>query len=287
VTGTLLWAEALAGEGEWWGRGAAAGVRAGAATDVGAGGFGPGYGLASLVCHDGTWSWTRWEAGDDRIGSLLAHPFPSDEQRARWTGQLTALEDTARAAGGQEDGDVHPAVAAFHAAEDELNPAMTAGAVRPSHEGCGYYTWLVVTGEERGNLWFDPRCVDEPLAPLWHKRRRRTRFAELMEPEDLKRRLGEEQEQFAAYARTLREFAGAKDRGEWGTSRRTRAQRIAVEAAIRVNEALAEWARWAEETDLMADENFGRPQSESAQPPATQPPAAKPAAQPPAAKRDA
>jgi DNA-binding PadR family transcriptional regulator len=115
----------------------------------------------------------------------------------------------------------------------------------------------------------------------------RSFFFWLMEPEDLKRRLGEEQEQFAAYARTLREFAGAKDRGEWGTSRPTRAQRIAVEGAIRVNEALAEWARWAEETDLMADENFGRPQSESAQPSATQPPAAKPATQPPAAKRDA
>ncbi|SEO98969.1 PadR family transcriptional regulator [Actinacidiphila rubida] len=96
----------------------------------------------------------------------------------------------------------------------------------------------------------------------------RSFFFWLMEPEDLKRRLAEEQQQFAAYAQTLRSFAGAKDRGEWGTSRRTRAQRIAVEAAIRVNEALAEWARWAEETDLMADENFGRqPSGPDAPPP--------------------
>ncbi|MFI1092804.1 hypothetical protein [Streptomyces sp. NPDC020917] len=34
---------------------------------------------------------------------------------------------------------------------------------------------------------------------------------------------------------------------------------MAIEAAIRVNEALAEWARWAEEADLMTDASFGRP----------------------------
>lgn len=52
------------------------------------------------------------------------------------------------------------------------------GAVCLSPEGCGYSTWLVVTGAERGNLWSDARCVDEPLAPLWHRRRDRTGFAD-------------------------------------------------------------------------------------------------------------
>lgn len=98
----------------------------------------------------------------------------------------------------------------------------------------------------------------------------RSFFFWLMEPEDLKRRLAEEHEYFDRFTRTLRAYAGAKDRGEWGTSHRTRAQRIAVEAAIRVNEALAGWARWAEETDLMTDENFGKPVAPAAgsQPPA-------------------
>lgn len=146
--------------------------------EVGAGGFGPGYGLDSLACHEGAWGWPEWEA-ENPVGQLLAHPFPSDEERARWTEQLEILENAAVAAGGQsDDEEIHRVAAAFRAAEDELHPAMTAGAIRLSHEGCGYYTWLVVTGEERGNLWFDPRCVDEPLAPLWHKRRSRTRFAE-------------------------------------------------------------------------------------------------------------
>lgn len=86
----------------------------------------------------------------------------------------------------------------------------------------------------------------------------RSFFFWLMEPEDLRRRLHEEQAQFEQYARALRTYAGQKDRGEWGTSPRTRAQRIAIEAAIRVNDALAGWARWAEEADLMASEDFGR-----------------------------
>ncbi|MFI0939518.1 hypothetical protein, partial [Streptomyces sp. NPDC021020] len=146
--------------------------------EVGAGGFGPGYGLASLACHEGPWGWPEWEAEDPAEQQQLARPFPSDEERARWTEQLQILENAAIAAGQSDDEEVHRVASAFRAAEDELHPAMTAGAVRLSHEGCGYYTWLVVTGEERGNLWFDARCVDEPLAPLWHRRRSRTRFAE-------------------------------------------------------------------------------------------------------------
>jgi SMI1 / KNR4 family (SUKH-1) len=145
--------------------------------EVGAGGFGPDYGLASLACHEGTWGWPECGEAEDTVG-LLAHPLPSDEERARWTEQLQILENAAIAAAGQSDEEIHRVATAFRAAEDELHPAMTAGAIRLSHGGCGYYTWLVVTGEERGNLWFDPRCVDEPLAPLWHKRRSRTRFAE-------------------------------------------------------------------------------------------------------------
>jgi hypothetical protein len=85
--------------------------------EVGAGGFGPGYGMPSLACHDGAWGRPNREEAEDPVGPLLAHPFPSDEERARWT-------------------------------------------------------------EQRGNLWFDPRCSDGPLAPLRHKRRSRTRFAE-------------------------------------------------------------------------------------------------------------
>jgi hypothetical protein len=33
--------------------------------------------------------------------------------------------------------------------------------------------------------------------------------------------------------------------------------RIAIEAALRVNEALAGWAEWAQQTDTMSDADFG------------------------------
>jgi hypothetical protein len=144
--------------------------------EVGAGGFGPGYGLASLACHEGAWGWSEWEAEDPAGQRELARPFPSDEERARWTELLQILESAAVAAGQSDGEESRRVAAAFRAAEDQLRPAMTAGALRLSHEGCGYYTWLVVTGEERGNLWFDARCVDEPLAPLRHRRRVRNSF---------------------------------------------------------------------------------------------------------------
>ncbi|MGF1430978.1 PadR family transcriptional regulator [Kitasatospora sp. LaBMicrA B282] len=86
----------------------------------------------------------------------------------------------------------------------------------------------------------------------------RSFFFWLMEPEELKAHLAAERQYYQQYGQALRTYAGAKDRGEWGTSRKTRAQRIAIEAAIRVNEALADWAAWAEETDLMTAEDFGR-----------------------------
>jgi DNA-binding PadR family transcriptional regulator len=85
----------------------------------------------------------------------------------------------------------------------------------------------------------------------------RSFFFWLMEPEDLKTHLANEARHFAETAEALRGYAAAKDSGVWGTSRQTRAQRIAIEAGIRINEALAGWARWAEETDLMSAEDFG------------------------------
>jgi DNA-binding PadR family transcriptional regulator len=86
----------------------------------------------------------------------------------------------------------------------------------------------------------------------------RSFFFWLMEPDDLARHLAAEHEFYAGMAARMRELAAAKDRGDWGTSPPTRALRIAVEAATRLNEALAEWARWTIDTDLMASDTFGK-----------------------------
>jgi DNA-binding PadR family transcriptional regulator len=86
----------------------------------------------------------------------------------------------------------------------------------------------------------------------------RSYFAWLLEPEQLRERLAEEQAFYESMAATLRAFAESKDRGEWGDSQPTRAARMAIEAGLRVNEAMAAWATWALEHDPMGDEQFGR-----------------------------
>ncbi|MEV5574757.1 PadR family transcriptional regulator [Spirillospora sp. NPDC052269] len=85
----------------------------------------------------------------------------------------------------------------------------------------------------------------------------RAYFFWLMDPDDLKEHLAKEERFYQETAERLRVYADAKDRGEWGTGPHARAMRIALEAGVRINEALTEWARWAQETDLMASEEFG------------------------------
>jgi DNA-binding PadR family transcriptional regulator len=86
----------------------------------------------------------------------------------------------------------------------------------------------------------------------------RSYFFWLMDRDDLRAHLEREQRFYAETAATLRGYAEAKDRGEWGDSPRTRAMRIAIEAGVRINEALAEWADWAEKADVMSAEDFGK-----------------------------
>ncbi|MDT0323059.1 PadR family transcriptional regulator [Streptomyces millisiae] len=85
----------------------------------------------------------------------------------------------------------------------------------------------------------------------------RAYFFWLMEPAELRTVLERERRFYTETAETLRSYATAKDSGAWGTSPQTRAMRVAIEAGIRVNEALASWAEWAEKTDVMGDEDFG------------------------------
>lgn len=74
----------------------------------------------------------------------------------------------------------------------------------------------------------------------------RSFFFWLMQPDDLQERLRREQRFFADTADMARGYAAAKDRGDFGTSAQTRSMRVAVEAAIRIYQALADWAEWAQ-----------------------------------------
>jgi DNA-binding PadR family transcriptional regulator len=74
----------------------------------------------------------------------------------------------------------------------------------------------------------------------------RSVFFWLMTPTELAEHLARERTYFTATAAALRELAAAKDRGEFGDSPQTRSLRIAAEAGLRLYEALASWAEWAQ-----------------------------------------
>jgi DNA-binding PadR family transcriptional regulator len=78
----------------------------------------------------------------------------------------------------------------------------------------------------------------------------RSVFFWLMTPEELAAHLDREAGYFRATAASLRKLADAKDRGDFGYGPQAQSLRIAVEAGIKINEALAEWADWAKQTPL-------------------------------------
>jgi DNA-binding PadR family transcriptional regulator len=80
----------------------------------------------------------------------------------------------------------------------------------------------------------------------------RSVFFWLMTPEELADHLDREAAYFHSLAAQYRELAAAKDRGDFGDSPQTQSLRIAVEAGIRVTEAIGEWADWAKTARLAA-----------------------------------
>lgn len=76
----------------------------------------------------------------------------------------------------------------------------------------------------------------------------RSVFFWLMTPGELARHLDREAAYFRALAAKYRELADAKDRGDYGHSPQAQSLRIAVEAGIRIGEALRDWADWAKTT---------------------------------------
>jgi hypothetical protein len=103
--------------------------------EAGAFGTGPGYGLMRLTAGDG-----------ERTGKLR-RPFNPDV--------APLLRQWDEAAGNARR-------------EEALDEQLTAGKLRICHHGCGYYTLLVVTGPERGNLWEDMLAGDGGMAPTGH-----------------------------------------------------------------------------------------------------------------------
>ena len=72
----------------------------------------------------------------------------------------------------------------------------------------------------------------------------RSLFFWLMPPEELALQLEREADYYRRMAEVYREYGARKDRGEFGTAPSTQSMRVTVEGAVRLNQALADWAEW-------------------------------------------
>jgi len=128
----------------------------------------------------------------------------------------------------------------------ELRKLADEGLIQVDSQGPRRRTAYRITDEGLADLrgWLAGSEVDHTLRlqPLL-----RSLFFWLMEPEQLARHLEQEAEFYSGMAEIYRSYAGRKDAGEFGTAPPAMSMRITIEAAIRLNEALADWARWAQE----------------------------------------
>jgi DNA-binding PadR family transcriptional regulator len=127
----------------------------------------------------------------------------------------------------------------------ELNRLATEGLIEVESEGPrGRKAYRITeAGLDEVRTWLAHSEVDHTvrLQPLL-----RSLFFWLMDPEDLQRHLAQEAQFFTAAAEQYRTYAAAKDRGDFGDSAQTQSMRVAIEAGVRLYEALADWAAWAQ-----------------------------------------
>ena len=126
----------------------------------------------------------------------------------------------------------------------ELRKLLAEGLIKIREQGPRGRTAYAVTaaGEREVRRWLASGEVDHTmrLEPIL-----RSVFFWLMTPEELQAHLAREAAHYQGVANSYRQLAEAKDRGDYGHSRQTGSLRIAAEAAIRINQALADWALWA------------------------------------------
>jgi DNA-binding PadR family transcriptional regulator len=104
-------------------------------------------------------------------------------------------------------------------------------------------------GLEEAHRWLTATEVDHTIRM---ETLLRSVFFWLMTPAELAEHLDREAAYFHALAAKYRGLADAKDRGDFGHGPQTQSLRIAVEAGIRISEALGDWAVWAKPAPLPA-----------------------------------
>jgi hypothetical protein len=124
--------------------------------EAGNGGAGPAYGMFSLGEHMEMRECVSFDEGEGGVGVLSA-PFPHSERWNDLTGEPTE-EDEADEELYQQKSD------AFN--ERYFDGALMNGAIPIAELGCGLQLWLVLTGPEAGNVWYDRRSEYGGIEPL-------------------------------------------------------------------------------------------------------------------------
>jgi SMI1 / KNR4 family (SUKH-1) len=137
-------------------------------TQIGNGGAGPDYGLFPLGYTDAIGTQLKPWSEDDGFVGILSQPFPFDKP---WNDKSEepkfALEENEEEYEKQMD--------AFEA--KYWSSSLMNGAFPICHRGCALRLWLVVTGKESGNVWFDGRADYSGLSPVLLKNGSRAAFS--------------------------------------------------------------------------------------------------------------
>lgn len=138
----------------------------------------------------------------------------------------------------------------------ELRKLRTEGLIEVESEGPRGRTTYQPTqaGLDEVRRWLSSADVDHTIRM---ESLLRSVFFWLMTPAELAAHLDREAAYYGALAAQYRELAAAKDRGDFGHGPQTQSLRVAVEAGIRITQALAEWAEWAKGAQAEEDARAG------------------------------
>lgn len=133
---------------------------------IGNGGAGPFYGIFKLGEMDDNFNFSQWKENNGFVG-ILSKPFPHNLPWNDLTGDPDDFEDEE----------------AYDKALDEFdkkywNTENINGAIPICHRGCALRNWLVITGEEAGNIWNDDRADKNGLNPVSIDGKSRVNFIE-------------------------------------------------------------------------------------------------------------
>ncbi len=137
-------------------------------TEVGNGGVGP---ICGMIAQE-----RALLAEQDP--QLLAKPFPLVSTLDFWAllKERTGVDPFERAGGlnYKRLDENEESRRAYHSLADHLHGSyFSQGALAICHYGCGMMFCLVVTGDERGNVWLDDRANGNGLFPVLHRRDKR------------------------------------------------------------------------------------------------------------------